>query len=67
MKNIVEVLRQKEMELQQIQAEVEALRVALRLVSEDGDNLARAPLPTGLPESRVTEISSGSNATRQFP
>ena len=67
MKNIVEVLRKKEMELQQIQAEVEALRVALRLLSEDGENLARPLVPTGLPESRVTEINTGSNATRKFP
>jgi hypothetical protein len=67
MKSIVEVLRQKEMDLQKIQAEIDALRVALRLVSEDGDNLARPPVPTGLPESRVTEINTGSNATRQFP
>ncbi|HEX8925798.1 MAG TPA: hypothetical protein VF786_08405 [Terriglobales bacterium] len=37
MKNIVEVLRQKEAVLQQLQNEVEILRRALSLLSEEGD------------------------------
>ena len=71
MKSIVEVLKQKEAELQQIQIEVEALRVAMRLMSEDGDGSARSLAPVGAPsESRkphVEETSTGSNPTRQFP
>jgi hypothetical protein len=75
MKNIIEVLRLKEQELQQIQGEVEALRTAIKLVSEDGENLsgdgynhAHALAPTGTSsESRVQEISAGSAARRQFP
>ncbi len=68
MKNIVEVLRQKEMELQQIQVEVEALRVAIRLVSEEGDSHGLSLAPTGTSsESRVKEISTSPTATRQFP
>jgi len=68
MKNLVEVLRQKESELQQIQAEVDALRLALRLVSEEGENYGRPLASYGTSsESRVTEINTGAGATRQFP
>jgi hypothetical protein len=71
MKSLVEVLRQKELELQQIQSEVDALRIALRLVSEEGETYGRPSAPTGtLPESRearVTEITASPTATRQFP
>ena len=37
MKNIYEVLRQKELELQQLQKDIEALRVAARLLADDGE------------------------------
>jgi hypothetical protein len=73
MKSIVEVLRQKEMELHQIQVEVEALRVALRLVSEEGENYGPSLAATGTSsegrDSRVNvkEINAGANTTRQFP
>jgi hypothetical protein len=68
MKNLVEVLKQKEQDLQQIQTEVDALRLAIRLVSEDGDNHGRPLAPTGTSsESRVKEINLGSAPTRQFP
>lgn len=71
MKSLVDVLRQKEIELQQIQAEVDALRVALRLVSEEGENSGRPLTLAGTlsesRESRVTEIHTGTAATRQFP
>jgi hypothetical protein len=68
MKNIIEVLRQKEQELQQLQIEVEALRVAIRLVSEDGDSRGLSLAPTGTSsDSRVTERSASTSAVRQFP
>jgi hypothetical protein len=68
MKNLVDVLRQKEAELQQIQADINALRTALRLVSEEGENYGRPLAPTGTSsESRITEITMGPSATRQFP
>jgi hypothetical protein len=71
MKSIVEVLKQKEAELQQIQIEVEALRVAMRLMSEDGDGSVHSLAPAGTPsesrEPRIKETSTGSNPTRQFP
>lgn len=68
MKNIVDVLKQKETELQRVQAEIDALRVALRLMSEEGDSLGPSLVATGTSsESRVQEISTSSVATRQFP
>jgi hypothetical protein len=40
MKNVYEVLRQKELELARLEKEVEALRVAAPLLSEDKEALA---------------------------
>ena len=42
MKNVYEVLRQKELELSKLEKEVEALRVAAPLLSEDKEALADA-------------------------
>jgi len=68
MKNIVDVLKQKEEELQQIQVEIEALHVAIRLVSEDGDAHGRPLAATGTSsESRMKEKNPGPAAARQFP
>jgi hypothetical protein len=46
MKNVFEVLRQKEMELARLEKEVEALRVAAPLLSDEKEQLADAPKPT---------------------
>jgi hypothetical protein len=46
MKNVYEVLRQKELELTRLEKEVEALRVAAPLLSEEKEQLAEAPKPT---------------------
>ena len=40
MKNVYEVLRQKELELARLEKEVEALRVAVPLLSDDKDSLS---------------------------
>ena len=40
MKNIFEILRDKERQLQQLTREVEALRLATRLLAEDGERLS---------------------------
>ena len=45
MKNVYEVLRQKELELTRLEREVEALRVAAPLLSEEKEQ-AEAPKPT---------------------
>jgi hypothetical protein len=47
MKNVYEVLRQKELELARLEKEVEALRLAAPLLSDDKDVVADAtPKPT---------------------
>jgi hypothetical protein len=43
MKNVYEVLRQKELEMARLEKEVEALRVAAPLLSDDKDLAADAP------------------------
>jgi hypothetical protein len=52
MKNVYEVLRQKEMELARLEKEVEALRVAAPLLSEGGEG---------------AEIKPGTSASTQQP
>jgi hypothetical protein len=46
MKNVYEVLRQKELELTRLEKEVEALRVAAPLLSDEKESLAEAPKPS---------------------
>ena len=46
MKNVYEVLRQKELELTRLEMEVEALRVAAPLLSDEKESLAEAPKPS---------------------
>jgi hypothetical protein len=46
MKNVYEVLRQKELELTRLEKEVEALRVAAPLLSEEKETMAEAPKPS---------------------
>jgi hypothetical protein len=46
MKNVYEVLRQKELELTKLEKEVEALRVAAPLLSEEKEQMAEVPKPT---------------------
>ena len=47
MKNVYEVLRQKELELTRLEKEVEALRIAAPLLSEDlKDSVLEQPKPT---------------------
>ena len=45
MKNVYEVLRQKELELARLEKEVEALRVAAPLLSEEKEAVAEASKP----------------------
>jgi len=49
MKNVYEVLRQKELELARLEKEVEALRVAAPLLSDEGKDSGEAPKPTLAP------------------
>ncbi len=46
MKNPIELLRQKELEVTRLKKEIEALRIAARLLGEDGDQTGdRGPEP----------------------
>jgi hypothetical protein len=45
MKNVYEVLRQKEMELTRLEKEVEALRLVAPLLSEEKESLSDLPKP----------------------
>ena len=57
MKNVYEVLRQKELELARLEKEVEALRVAAPLLSEEKEVLAEAtnnkPTLTSAPQQPI--------------
>ena len=68
MKNVYEVLRQKELELTRLEKEVEALRVAAPLLSEEKEPLAEAPKPSltaALPQQpvRIPPVVAAQGAT----
>jgi hypothetical protein len=74
MKNLFDVLRQKEAELQQIQREIEALRVAARLLSDEGDMRTETVMRPAVVPAAPEPVSRGKQATavfdassRQFP
>lgn len=78
MKNIYDVLKQKEAQIEQLQAEIEALKIAARLLADDGDVLEvsrpAAPAVAGVPLASVTRMSTRDNGhtawdanTKQFP
>ena len=77
MKNIYEVLRQKENEIQQLQRDIEALRVAARLLADDSDVDTLRSVATGTaPRVSTTAVApTGKSADtlgpavgiRQFP
>ncbi len=81
MKNIHDVLRQKELEIQQIQREIEALRLAARLLADDAETEAPAvrpsvasaavPRPAAAPvmakPADQTPFSVPQGGIRQFP
>jgi len=54
MKDINEVLRKKEVDLQQLQRDVEALRVAVRILSEDAETGGAFPRPATAGASYAT-------------
>jgi hypothetical protein len=46
MRDVYEVLRTKELEMENLRIEIEALRIAAPLLSDDGDNNSSAPAST---------------------
>ncbi|HYH00021.1 MAG TPA: hypothetical protein VD837_12875 [Terriglobales bacterium] len=78
MKNIYDVLKQKEAQIEQLQREIEALRIAARLLAEDGDVLEvprpAGPVVAGTPLASVSRITARDNghtgwdaSSKQFP
>jgi hypothetical protein len=61
MKNVYEVLRQKELELARLEKEVEALRIAAPLLSEDKEVVAEAV------NSKPTLATAGSQQPIRIP
>ncbi len=68
MKNIVEVLKQKEAALQQLQNEIEILRRALSLLSDEGEMpLPARPLAQTGTDARTKAAVAEMTSPRQFP
>jgi hypothetical protein len=61
MKNVYEVLRQKEMELTRLEQEVEALRLVAPLLSEEKESL------TDMPKPSLAAAVNGPQATARIP
>jgi hypothetical protein len=62
MKNVYEVLRQKEMELTRLEKEVEALRVVAPLLSEEKETISDMPKP-----ALATAVNAGPQPTARIP
>jgi hypothetical protein len=62
MKNVYEVLRQKEMELTRLEKEVEALRLVAPLLSEEKETLSDLAKP-----ALAAAVNSGPQATARIP
>jgi hypothetical protein len=73
MKNVYEVLRQKELELTRLEKEVEALRVAAPLLSDDKDSASELeynkPTLAGMPQQpiRIPQPAVAAAASGQQP
>jgi len=75
MKNVYEVLRQKELELARLEKEVEALRVAAPLLSEDNKEAVieatnnkptlASPIPSSQPQQPIRIPQPAVNASPQ--
>lgn len=71
MKNIYEVIRQKELELQQTQKELDALRIAAALLQEasaaEPARAATASANTSLPAMPPAVLTGDLNAAKRWP
>ncbi len=67
MKNLYEVLRQKELEVQQLQKEIEALRLAARLLADDNETESSSSSTrsvTQVPTPRVSAAAAVAAAVK---
>ena len=72
MKNVYEVLRQKEMELTRLEKEVEALRLVAPLLSEEKENASEVAKPAlatavGGPQTPRIPVPTGATAPTPQP
>ena len=65
MKNIYEVLRQKELEISRLKTEVEALRTVAPLLSDDGGNGNELPSTRWTVPSQPVQVPQAVNASPQ--
>jgi hypothetical protein len=67
MRDIYEVIREKESEIKRINGELDALRVAARLLEEDeADVKKKSPSPSNVREN-LPPRGTGSGSVTQFP
>lgn len=67
MKNPAEVLRQKEAELNNLQREIEALRIVVRLCSEDRDSATSERIEMSIPRPPRSVPAEPEKVVKQFP
>jgi len=74
MKNIFEVIRQKEEEAQELQRQLDALRTAARLLADERETVepvpARVAAPTPMPargNSNSMAAAAAAGALKEFP
>lgn len=77
MKNIQDLLKQKEAELERVQREIEALRIVARLLDDGTQTASVSVMPVvasaGTPLAAVSRMQKGNGhatsdvSTRQFP
>ena len=65
MKDVYEVLRTKELEMESLRIEIEALRIAAPLLSDDGDNNSTASAsPRWVAPARPFQVPQAGNSDR---
>ena len=71
MKNINDVLREKELQLQQVQKEIDALKLAMRLLTEESGPVApenpRLAVPVTVPDAKLKDSVAGMPSPSRFP
>ena len=67
MRNVHDVLRQKEAELQQLSKEIEALRIAARLLAEDGDAMAVGDGAAAHTRPQPALVKEGGHSAARYP
>jgi hypothetical protein len=67
MKNLFNVLKQKEGQVQQLQRDLEVLRAAARMLVEESDAVIDQASAAGVGDSQGTYSAARDNSPTQFP